>query len=165
MKFREQARFVKQFVLLYCPLFLKAAFIELGTSKICNTFFGLLILLKFCWQSDFLLSSESFEGFKLPVKSLHLLPQVDVVVLELVQVLKLLPLLALQLVLLLQSLDPAACRVTSVLQRSTPFTRKRLVTNSCQSLWYCSRCSPRWARTSYPGERASRRRVRPSLPC
>ena len=46
-----------------------------------------------------------------------------------------------------------------------PFTRKRLVTNSCQPLRYCSRCSPRWARTSYPGERASRTRVRPSLTC
>ena len=42
----------------------------------------LLVLLKFCRQSDFLLSSKSFEGLKLSVKALHLLSQVDVVVLE-----------------------------------------------------------------------------------
>ena len=46
-----------------------------------------------------------------------------------------------------------------------PFTRKRLVTSSCQPLRYCSRCSPRWARPLSRGERASRRRVRPSLTC
>ena len=44
--------------------------------------FWLLILLKFRWQSDLLLSSKSFEGLKLSVKPLHLLAQVDVVVLK-----------------------------------------------------------------------------------
>lgn len=44
--------------------------------------FWLLILLKFCRQSDFLLSRKSFEGLKLSVEPLDLLTQVDVVVLE-----------------------------------------------------------------------------------
>ena len=44
--------------------------------------FWLLILLEFCRQSDFLLSSKSFEGLKLSVEPLDLLSQVDIVVLE-----------------------------------------------------------------------------------
>merc|ERR1712032_427992 len=119
----------------------------------CNTIFvgfgfWLLILLKFCRQSDFLLSSESFEGLKLSVKPLHLLAQVDVVVLylhlELVQVFKLLPLLTLQLVLLLQTLDSTTRRVPSVLQRSSPLNRPEYSVSHPAKMKVCHQISLNW---------------------
>ena len=42
----------------------------------------LLVLLELGGQPDLLLGGEALEGLKLPVEALHLLPQVDVVVLQ-----------------------------------------------------------------------------------
>ena len=41
-----------------------------------------MVLLELCGKADFLLGGEPFERLKFPVESLHLLPQLDVVILR-----------------------------------------------------------------------------------